>query len=86
MINIKEVFVKKYASSAVTTSIHCRQCIMKCKRFEITENIINKSTQRAQISAKAAHYPHISQIHDSESEHGDPDHSQNLINCSLHQC
>ena len=40
-----------------------------------------KNTQRAQISNKAAYYQHIAQIRDLESQHGDPDHPQNLINC-----
>ena len=40
----------------------------------------NKSTQRK--SAKAAHYPHIAQIPDLESWHGDPYRHKNLINCS----
>ena len=45
----------------------------------------NKSTQRAQTSlGKAAHYANIAQISNLESQHGDPDHPINLINCSLH--
>ena len=36
--------------------------------------------------AKAVHYPHIAWIPDLESRHSDPDHSKNLINCSLYHC
>ena len=35
--------------------------------------------------AKAAHYPHIAQIPDLESQHSDPDHPKNVINCSLYR-
>ena len=31
-----------------------------------------KITQRVHISDKATHYPHIDQIRDLESQHGDP--------------
>ena len=41
---------------------------------EFVEYMINESTRRAQVSFKAAHYPHISQIHDLESQYADPDH------------
>ena len=41
------------------------------------------STQRAQISHKVAHYPHIARIYDLESQQGDSDHPKNLIICSL---
>ena len=37
-----------------------------------------------QISAKEAHYPHIAQTPDVESQHGDPDHPINLIKFSLY--
>ena len=41
----------------------------------------NKNTQEkkesVQTSTMAAHYPHIAQINDLESLHGDPDHHQN---------
>ena len=43
-----------------------------------------KSPQRAQTSAKLRHKSHIARIPDSESQHGDPDHPKNLINCSLY--
>ena len=46
----------------------------------------NKSTQRAQIFVKAAHYPDIAWINDLESQHGDPDHPKNLIKYSLYHC
>ena len=36
-----------------------------------------KSTQRAQTSAKAPCYSHITQIPNLESQHGDPDHPTN---------
>ena len=40
-------------------------------KYKIIEN---KSTQRAQISLTVAvHYPQTAQIHDFESQHGDPD-------------
>ena len=41
----------------------------------------NVSTQRAQISNKAAHYSHIAQIRDLESQDGDPDPPENLFSC-----
>ena len=45
-----------------------------------TVKIYYKSTQRAHTSlARAAHYPHIAQIPNLESQHGDPDHPKNLI-------
>ena len=46
----------------------------------------DKSTQRGQISNKAAHYCHIVRILDLENQHGDLDHLKNLINCSLYHC
>ena len=36
--------------------------------------ILNKSTQKAQISDKVAHYPHIAWIRCLESQHDDRDH------------
>ena len=39
-----------------------------------------------QISAKAAHYSHIAQIHDLESQHGDLDCHIDLISCFLYHC
>ena len=36
--------------------------------------------------AKAAYYLHNAWIPDLESQHGDPGHPQNLINCSLYHC
>ena len=32
------------------------------------------------------HYIHITQIPNLESQHGEPDHPKNLINCSLYHC
>ena len=46
--------------------------------------IIDMSIQRAQTSAKAAHYHYIAQISNLKSQHGDPDHPSNSINCSLY--
>ena len=47
----------------------------------------NKSTQRAQTSlAEAGHYPHIVWIPDLNSQHGDPDHPQSLLNCFIYHC
>ena len=40
----------------------------------------------AQISDKAAHYPVFARICDLDNQHGDPDHPQNSINCSLYHC
>ena len=55
---------------------------------DLTINIhySNKSTQSAQISDKAPHYPHIALICDLESQLGDPDHPKTSIYCSLHHC
>ena len=50
-------------------------------KHELPLIIIDKT--RA-LSDKAPHYPHIAQICDSESQHGDPDHFKYLINCSLY--
>ena len=36
----------------------------------------HNSTQRAQISDKAAHYPYIAQFRDWESQHVNPDYPQ----------
>ena len=48
---------------------------------------MNKSTQRAlTTSAKAAHYSYIAWTPDLESQHGDPDHPENLISYSLYHC
>ena len=44
----------------------------------------NKSNQKVQTLAKVAHYHHIARIPDLESEHIDPDHLKNLINCLLY--
>ena len=38
------------------------------------------------ISTKAAYYPYHAWIRDLESQHDDPDHSQNLIDCFLYHC
>ena len=35
---------------------------------------------------EAVNYPHTAWIHDLASQHGDPDHPKNLINCSLYDC
>ena len=40
-------------------------------------------TQRAQISTKEAHYPHIVSIHDLENRHGDPGHPPKFIQLFL---
>ena len=56
------------------------------KIVQTTESMSNKNTQRAQITDTAAHYPHIARIHDLDSQHCDPDHPKNLINCSLYHC
>ena len=36
------------------------------------------------MTNKAAHYPHVARVRDLDSQHGDPDDSTNLINCSLY--
>ena len=41
---------------------------------------ITNSTLRER-SNKAVHYPNIVRIHNLESQHGDPDHPKNLLNC-----
>ena len=49
--------------------------------------IIKKSTQREYTSsAKAAHFPHTSQIPDLVSQHGESDYPKILIICSLYHC
>ena len=56
-----------------------------CVPLKKIKDLGNKSTWRAQTSlAKAAHYPHIGQIPDLESQHGSPDHDRNLITCSFY--
>ena len=46
--------------------------------------IANKSTQRMQTSlAMTTHYPNVARIPYLESQHGGPDHPQNLINLFL---
>ena len=47
---------------------------------KLHKNTENKSTKGAQASlAKAAHYPHIAQIPDLESQHGNLDEPKNVI-------
>ena len=49
---------------------------------------MNKNTQKVQnLLGQGSSFPHIAQIPDLESQHGDPDHSKNLIiYCFLHHC
>ena len=46
---------------------------------------VNESTQTAQTSAKEAYYL-IARTPDLESQHGNPDHPKNFINCSQYHC
>ena len=49
--------------------------------------IENSSTPGAQTSlVKEAHYPHIAQSLNLESQHGDPDQPKIIINCPLYNC
>ena len=62
-------------------------CKQYCKWVTI-KHTLNKNHQQYEHSEsadldKAAHYPHIAQIHDLESQHGDSYHPQNLMTCSL---
>ena len=50
----------------------------------VLETCSHKSTQRTADFRKEAHYLHIAQVSDLESQHGDPDHPKNLTNCSLY--
>ena len=50
------------------------------------QGVVNKGTQRAQTSAKAAHYLHIALIPSLGSQVNDPYHPQNLFNCFLYNC
>ena len=55
---------------------HMKYFILAVRLFT-TLNIllVNMSSQRAQASlAKTVHCPHIAQVPDLESPHGDPDH------------
>ena len=55
--------------------------------MRVHKHIYNKSTQTAHTSlAKAADYPLIAQVPDLGSQHGDPNHPKNLLNCSWYHC
>ena len=54
--------------------------------FMILKSHLNRRIQITRISDKAAINLHIAQIHVLESQHGDPNHPQNVINCPLYHC
>ena len=51
----------------------------------ISEKCSQKYRKQEHLES-VAHYTITALIRDLESQHGDPDHLKNLINCSLYHC
>ena len=73
---------EKYTVNGMT---HRKKTAMVVFSFTI-KLLVNKSTQKAQISTKVARYPYSGRIPNFESQLDDPYHPKHLINCSLYHC
>ena len=67
---------KRFCSVIVIPLLQTILYYLQAIPASLLHNVTNKSTQRAQISDKAAHYLYIAQILNLASQHGDPGHTQ----------